>query len=244
MLTPPYAATAPTALLDGGVHPVRETRAVDVLKRSLALVVVDERRRLLLVDLEPRPHRRGLVVRALLQRAPAPVANSRDLGRRRLQVVDRAAVPAEPAILQPADTTVSAGTSRFSTRSIFRVAEERLQPFGLRDRPRKPVEQKPVARPPSPSRVSISPSTVSSGTSRPASTSAWASSPSGVSCATASRRMSPVEISGSPSFSASRVPAFPCRLPAVRAARSHRRVPRQSLHQRRPRIRPCFTKPS
>src|SRR3954454_6126360 len=115
---------------------------LDRAQQPAAAVVADERRSLVVVDLQPVANGLRLVVVALEQLAPAQVADVFLLGRVELGVPHVAARAAGSATGQTAHHLVLVDAKL--ERSFDRLAEldeHLVEGLGLRQRARKPVEQ-------------------------------------------------------------------------------------------------------
>ncbi len=122
-------------------HLVGGAGAVDLGQLTPALVPLDQRRRLALVELEPAPDGLLGVVLALDHLAAADVAGPGDHGRRRRRVVGPA-VHADPPRGQPLQDEV--GGDLEVDHQVEPVGLEDLgQALGLGDRPRAAVEHEP-----------------------------------------------------------------------------------------------------
>ena len=229
--------------LSGAEHLVHRAHARDSLQPAATAVVVDQRRRLLAVDLEPLPHRLGPVV------GPLDQLHVRD-GRRN---------GARPAAARSSRlyARLHTGHSRradsrsTSSSSVRRQAQHHVQP-AARARPASRPARPPAARcagsrpartraPRRARRSARAPGRSSRRPAPAARASIWrrASIPSGV----PRRDRFAQHLAGrdqrpTPAAPRAAGPAFPCRRPAARAAPPSRYI------LWRPRMRPCFTNPS
>ena len=185
-----------------------------------ARVVLDERLGLPLIHLQPLAHDPVAIVGALHERTAALAAIRRPL-RRRVRAALRSRSVASPAAARarlpaPRCRARPAARDRPSSRRARSPARRSAESRRARTRTARPVGS---------SRSRTMAIITSSPTSLPASIVAFASRPSSVSACTASRRMSPVEIFGSPCRAANARPGCPCRPRRTEHHHVQRRTP-------------------
>ena len=199
-MPPPQSSADSSAAMARSVTVVHRAGGVDAAQQPGLGVVVDQRRRLLAVDLEPVPDRAGRVVVAPEQLTSAGVAHPLVGGLVELHVpVAAAPVAGTPARQPPHDLVL---VDRQLQHGVQRDAQQRP---GSRPGPRpagtvrgNPSSRKPGWASSSASRSRTMAIVTSSGTRSPASMYFFASTPSSVCWATLARKMSPVEICGIP----------------------------------------------
>src|SRR5947209_3578451 len=143
----PSAAVGPQRRDRPVGHVVDGPHRVDTDEQTLLRVVADERRGLLVVDLEPVPDRLRLVVVALEQLTAAAVAHTLRRRRVEVQMPDVPAVTAGAAPGQPAyDLVVVDHELEHHVERRVRRQQQVVEGLGLRHVAREAVEQEALGR--------------------------------------------------------------------------------------------------
>jgi len=120
-------------------------RAIDGAQQPLALIIPDQRRRFFLVDTKPVADRLGTIVLPLHERTAAVVADALALRVHGLDVINAITHGAHPPPRETADQFLLRDHQvENSVERLAQRGQDSGQTLGLRQRPRKAVEDKPL----------------------------------------------------------------------------------------------------